>query len=221
MRKHLLGVMLCLALLVAALSAAQCVPSFRGYTGLVVIPTADTLHEGEYNFGVMTEDTGRFEANDLFANYGPINCLEAGFNSRQLLGANTRETVLNAKYALMTETDSKPGIAFGLSDFTDEIEATGYAVLSKSFATGLNCYDNEILNVRGHIGFGGGRLNGLFCGISGFLGNRIQLSVEWDSRDTNLGFRFTPVKTVRIHAALFDIGGRTDLGLGLSFNKTY
>ena len=218
MSRHLLMVVLCIALLAAALSVAQGAPSFRGYTGLVIIPTADALDDGEYNFGVMTEDTGEFDANDLFANYGVANGLEIGFNSSQ---ASPRETLINAKYLFMRETEERAGVAFGIIDLTDERQSTAYLVASKSLVRGLNVFDREITNLRGHIGLGGGRLNSLFCGVSGFVGNRMMFSVEWDSRDTNLGFRFTPFRTVRLHAALFDLGGSSDLGLGISFNKTY
>ena len=218
MRKHLLGVTLCLALLGAALSVAQGAPSFRGYTGLVVIPTADTLNSGEYNFGLMTEDTGEFDANDLFANYGAANGLEIGLNSNQ---ASPRETLISAKYLLMRETEERAGVAFGIFDLTDERQSTAYVIVSKSLVRGLNLFDSEITNLRGHIRLGGGTLDGLFGGVSGFVGNRMMFSVEWDSRDTNLGFRFTPFRTVRLHAALFDLGGSSDLGLGISFNKSY
>ena len=121
----------------------------------------------------------------------------------------------------MPETEDKAGVAFGLSDLTNEIESTAYVVASKSVVRGLNVFDNEITNLRGHVGFGGGRLDGLFVGLSGFLGNRFMISAEWDSRATNFGFRFTPVKQLRLHAALFDVGGASNLGLGFSFNKSY
>lgn len=214
-------IILCVALAAVAVSVAQGSPSFRGYTGLVLIPTSDTLNKGEYNFGLMTEDTSKFEANDIFANYGPTDCLEVGIDSFQIRGADTRETLVNAKYQLMPETESKAGVAFGLIDLTDEVEATAYVVASKSIARDVNVFDNEITNVRGHIGFGGGRLNSLFVGASAFAGNRVMFSAEWDSTDVNLGFRFTPVKGLRLHAAWFDVGGGDNIGLGVSYQKNY
>ena len=212
---------LCVALVAAAVSIALGAPSFRGYTGLVLIPTAETLNKGEYNFGLMTEDTSKFEANDIFANYGPTDCLEIGFNSFQIRGADTRETLINAKYQLMPETESKAGVAFGLIDLTNEVEATAYTVVSKSLARGVSVFDSDIINIRGHIGFGGGALNGLFVGASAFAGNRVMFSAEWDSSDVNIGFRFTPVKGLRLHAAWFDVGSGDNIGLGVSYQKTY
>ena len=221
MKKYWLSILACALLVAMVAPAADAAPSFRGYTGLVLIPNADSLNQGEYNFGAMTEDTGRFEANDMFANYSPLDGLEVGFNSFQMVGPNQRETLLNGKYAFMPETEEQPGIAFGITDLTGEVESTAYVVASKSIVRGINVFDNEITNLRGHIGFGGGALDGLFVGASGFLGNRIMVSVEYDSVNTNVGFRFTPVKQVRLHAALIDIGGSSNLGLGFSFNKSY
>lgn len=201
-------------------------PSFRGYTGLVVIPTADTLNQGEFNMGVMTEDTSHFHANDIFGNYSSVNNLEVGFNSRLSDSSsddsdNERETLINAKYRFIPETETSAGVACGLIDLTNEIESTAYVVASKSLARGLNIFDSEVTSLRGHIGIGGGSLDGLFLGLSAFAGNRVMFSFEWDSKNVNLGFRFTPMKGFRIHAALFDTGGSDDLGLGASFTKTY
>ncbi len=212
-------VSLTLAFLLA--SVAMAVPSFRGYTGLVVIPTADVLDQGEYSVGVMTEEADDFEANDVFAMYSPTNNFEIGINSIQLVNASERETQINAKYRLMAETEQRAAVAFGLIDASDEIESTAYAVFSKSLMRGIKVFDNDITNLRGHIGIGGGQLDGLFFGVSLFAGNRVMFSYEWDSRDSNIGFRLTPVRGLRLHAAWFDVGGRDDLGFGVSFTKNY
>jgi len=215
----------CIVMLVALLAGAACAafgsPSFRGYTGLVKIPTADTLNKGEFSFGAMTEDTSKFEANDLFANYGPADNMEIGFNSFQQVDSDTRETLLNAKYCFIPETEDKAGVACGLIDFTDEVEATAYTVASKSLARRANLFDSDVTSIRGHIGFAGGAINGLFVGVSAFAGNRIMFSAEWDSKDVNIGLRLTPMKGLRLHAALFDAGNSDKFGLGVSFTKTY
>jgi len=218
---RLLGLFVCVVLLTAATCGVQCAPSFRGYTGLVVIPTADTLNSGEFNFGVMTEDTGQFNANDIFTNYGPTDNLEVGFDSHLGIDQTERETLINAKYKFLPETEDKAGVAFGLIDLTNEIQSTAYAVASKSLVRRANIFDSDVTSIRGHIGIGGGRLNGLFFGLSAFAGNRVMFSFEWDSMDVNLGFRFTPMKGLRFHAALFDVGGRDDLGMGVSYSKNY
>lgn len=198
------------------------VPSFRGYTGLVIIPTADTLNRGEFNVGVMTEDVSDFDANDIFFNYGIIDNLEFGFNSFLPIDEDDRGTLINAKYSFMRETDTLPGVAVGIVDLTDDEETTVYAVASKSIGRCLNVFDGEITNLRAHVGIGGGRLSGPFIGFSAFVGNRAMFSFEWDSEDVNIGFRFTPIRQIRLHAALFDLGGdKNDIGVGASYNFFY
>jgi hypothetical protein len=217
--------MLCVVFLLGLLGWAACgvsaSPSFKGYTGLVKIPTADTLNKGEFSFGAMTEDTSKFEANDLFANYGPADNMEIGFNSFQKVDSDTRETLLNAKYCFVPESEDKAGVACGLIDFTNEVHATAYTVASKSLARRASLFDSDVTSVRGHIGFGGGDINGLFMGVSAFAGNRVMFSAEWDSKDVNIGLRLTPMKGLRLHAALFDAGNADKFGVGASFTKTY
>lgn len=221
MRTQMTAISLVCALVLAVGGAASASPSFRGYTGLVVIPTADTLDKGEYNLGAMVEDLGDVDFNDLFANYGPIDNMEVGINSVQAIGGGDRETLINAKYRLMRETEEHAAVAFGIADLADEIESTAYVVVSKSLARGINMFDKEVTNLRGHLGFGGGWLDGLFLGASAFLGNRAMVSVEWDSRDTNIGLRLTPMPGFRLHAGLLDVGGASNLGVGVSFQKSY
>lgn len=210
---------LIITLLVAG--SAYSAPSFRGYTGLVVVPTADVLEEGDWDAGVMTEDIDELDANDIFLNYGAAQSLEVGINSALPVDFDERETLVNGKYQLMPETESRAAVAFGLIDFTDEVEATAYMVVSKSLVRGIRAFDSDITNLRGHIGFGGGRLDGMFVGLSAFIGNRAMFSVEYDSSDVNLGFKFTPVRGIRLHAAWFDLGGADDLGIGASFSRLY
>lgn len=204
-----------------ALAPASAAPSFRGYTGLVVVPTADTLNNGEFSAGVMTEHVGDFEANDFFGNFAPADNLELGINSFRAVNADNRETLVNAKYRIIPETDQRASVAFGLIDATNEVQSTAYAVFSKSLTNRLSVFDNEITGVRFHGGFGGGQLEGLFLGVSAFVGNRTMASVEWDSEEVHLGFRFTPTRGLRLHAALFDVGGRDKFGLGVSYTRAY
>ena len=173
----------------------------------------------------MTEDVSEFDANDIFANYGIADNLEVGFNAFQRLnsqgGKASRQTILNGKYAFAPERETKPGFAVGVIDITNAVDTTPYVVLSKSLGKCLRLWNGEITNFRGHIGLGGGQLDGVFVGFSAFLGNRFTLMFEWDSHDPNIGARFTPIPGLRLHAALFDVGGRDDVGVGISYTKAY
>lgn len=233
MNRFYVVTVLLLIVLAISVSAVYAAPSFRGYTGLIKIPTADTLNLGQWNVGIMTENVSDFNANDIFANYGIADNLEVGFNSFQRAGAHiedgnaddendtTRQTMLNAKYAFAPETEAKPGIAVGVIDITNDVDTTPYVILSKSLGNCLRLWNGEITNFRGHIGLGGGQFDGVFVGFSAFMGNRFSFQFEWDSRDPNIGARFTPIPDLRLHAALFDVGGRDDIGLGISYTKAY
>ncbi len=201
--------------------SASAVPSFRGYTGLVIIPTSDTLDKGEFNAGIMNEDYGNFTVNNAFANFGVADNFEVGCNSFKKNENDPRETLLNAKYTIFLETNKRAGLACGLIDLTNEIESTAYVVASKTLVRGINMFEKEVTSIRGHVGIGGGQFKGLFLGASAFAGTRVMFSLEWDSQQSNAGFRFTPFRGLRLHAALFDIGGKDNFGLGASFTKTF
>lgn len=220
MRRVRLAVVLAMLLVIGA-RAAWAAPSFRGYTGLVKIPSASTLDEGEFSFGVMTEGTDKFQANDAFATYGIGGHTEFGVDSFQPVGAADRKTLINAKYRFSLDSDDKSGYAIGIIDAANEVQQTGYVVATKSIVRRTNIFASVVSSVRGHLGLGVGGLNGAFAGLSIFAGNRIVFSAEWDSKDVNLGFRLTPIRGVRLHAAMLDVGNRDDFGVGMSYTRTY
>ena len=210
--------LLVVVVLVSCACCAVAAPSFRGYTGLVKVPTANTLDAGEYSLGVMSEGADDLEASDLFAMLGVGGRAEIGVDSFQPLGASERKTLINAKYRF---SDSRSGFAIGVIDAANEVEQTGYVVATKSLIRRTNIFASIVSSVRGHIGLGAGRLNGVFGGLSVYAGNRVAFSIEWDSKDVNLGFRLTPIRGLRLHAAILDAGNRDDIGLGMSYTRTY
>lgn len=217
---------ICLAFLIAVVSftlacSAWAAPSFRGYTGLVKVPSANTLDAGEFAFGVMTEGTDKFQANDAFATYGIGGQTEIGVDSFQPFDAKDRKTLVNAKYRFSPNSDSKSGYAVGIIDAANEVEQTGYVVATKSIVRRTNIFASVVSSVRGHLGFGVGRLNGVFAGLSIFAGNRVVFSAEYDSQNVNLGFRLTPIRGLRLHVAMLDVGNRDDFGAGMSYTRTY
>lgn len=235
MNRYLRILAISCALIAAASCSALATPSFRGYTGLIKIPTADSLFKEQWNVGVMTENVGDFNANDIFANYGIADNLEVGFNAFQPAGAivfghnheehfdddTARLTWINAKYTFMQETCTKPGVAVGIIDITNSVDTTPYVVLSKSFGGGLTIFHGDITNFRGHIGLAGGQMNGVFVGLSGFVGTSVELMFEWDSHDPNIGARFTLIPGLKLHAAWFDAFGSGDFGLGASYQRSF
>lgn len=213
----------CLALLclVAAgsmfVGTAAAAPSFFGYTGLVAIPTADSLGKDEYNLGAFTTNVEEgADFTTYAANMGIVPNLEVGF-TRIRPDEASGETWINAKYTFTAETSGNPAIAGGVIDFTDESETTAYIVLSKAFGHSVSTSLGEITTPRFHIGVGGGQFDGVFGGVSATLGDRFTVMAEYNSADVNWGARMALSDELRIHFGGFD--GLDDVGLGISFNK--
>ena len=220
MAKHTCTLLCVLLALTLCASTAYALPSFRGYTGLLIIPTADALNKGDFNVGLFSEDVSD-TINDYVANYGLADGLEIGINRRSPVDSDDRNTLFNAKYRFMPETNQRPAVAAGIIDLTDEEEVTAYIVASKAFSTPLGTYRGEIINPRIHVGFGAGEFSSLFAGVSAFLGNRIQVIGEWDSDNFHAGARFRVTPSFAVHAGFFDIGDGSTFGLGGSFGISY
>jgi len=205
------------ALLAAVSGMATAAPSFYGYTGLLVTPTADALNEGEYNVAGFALDVEEGADSHVYAaNMGLAESLEVGF-ARLKPEGRSGETWINAKYRFLPETETHPAIAAGVFDLTDEVETSTYIVMSKSIAWRGSTELGEITAPRVHIGIAGGQIDGLFAGISLGLGDRFLVMGEYDSENINFGARLAISKEIRIHAGFLE--GGDDFGLGLSFNK--
>lgn len=238
---------ICIILLGAAcLPGNATIPSFRGYTGLIIIPTADALGKGEWNAGFFFENVASETVNDIVVNYGIAPGLEFGIDrfdigdvgedvhvephDIRVIGDNNRHTtLLNVKYRFAPEAGNRPALAVGITDITDEIETTVYGVASKTIGCDVRVWKGEVLTPRIHVGFGGGRQDGLFAGISGYIGNRVQLMAEWDSLDVNVGARWRVTPQFTVHAGGLNLTDKEDdpfslgasFGVGASWNMTY
>lgn len=212
-----------MGILLTGLMITACVaaPSFRGYTGLVIIPTARVLDVGEYDFGFMVEDKGISHLNDIFVNYSPKQNLEVGVNAYQPASSDKRKAVINAKYLLAAETEEAASVAVGVIDLADQVNISPYAVATKSIIRRAKVFGHSTVSLRGHAGFGFGDIDALFVGLSAYAGNRVMLSIEYDSHNVNLGFRFTPIKGLRLHTAILGSTDTDHVGLGISYTKKY
>lgn len=209
-----------IVMLFALTSFVSALPSFRGYTGLMIIPTADALNDGQWNVGLSSEDVGD-DLNNIYANYGLSDGLEVGINAQEPVDASDRDTVFNGKYRFLTETDERPAVAAGIIDLTSEEETTVYIVASKSINTPLGTYEGEIINPRVHIGFGGGEFDSIFLGISTYIGNRVQVMGEWDSEFWHAGANWRITRGLTLQAGFLEIGKGTNFGLNASFSRLF
>lgn len=207
-----------LATLLLCTGAMAAAPSFFGYTGLIVIPTADALNRGEYSAGGFAIDLkSGVDSNVYAANLGLAESTEIGF-ARIKPDDASGETSVNAKHAFQTETETQPAIAAGIIDATGETDTTVYVVLSKAIRGQTSTKYGEITAPRLYAGIGGGQLDGFFGGMSAALGDRLLLMAEYDSRNINFGARLAVSEEIRIHGALLDTD---DVALGVSFTKLF
>ena len=201
-----------LVLFALAATSAQvaATPAYFGYTGLMLTPTADTLKTGGVGLGGVFLADDNNDTTFLSANVGLLDSLEVGAAMVNPEYGNS-EGIINAKFALLKETIATPGVAIGVSDITDQFDATPYVVASKA----MPLSGESVFVPTLHVGFGGGLLDGLFAGMSGKLSDRLQLMVEYDTDDVNFGVQFAAAQALRLHAGL--VGGDS-LGLGMSYN---
>jgi hypothetical protein len=211
--------LLCWSVAVVALlaSSALAAPSFFGYSGLIRIPTAEALDEGDYNVALFTlEFEDGLDSNNWAANLGLKRNLEIGF-SRLDPDEGSSETWINGKYRFAPETGANPAVAVGVVDLTNESNTTAYVVMSKVIGREYETAWGEITTPQVHLGAGGGQLEGVFGGVSAVLGERLMLMLEHDSEALNWGARLAITPELRLHFGALD--GWDQIGLGISFNK--
>ncbi len=166
-----------------------------GPTGLLNIPTADVNPVQRLDLGLHQERSHAA----LTATYGVLDALEAGIGVHGL----NKDTKLsaNVKVALTEETAQTPAVAIGVSG----VDSNTYYMVASKYLGGLG--------VRGHLGIGKGRVNGLFAGVSKVL-NPVTVSTserrmhtpmttlmgEWDGSALNVGadFAFSSGFSVRL-----------------------
>ncbi|TCL64736.1 exopolysaccharide biosynthesis protein YbjH [Hydrogenispora ethanolica] len=205
MKKALLFPVVLLILLATGTAALGA--GLLGGTDLMVTPTADTLNSGDVSLGLNFAENDRTYGN---LDFGVARDFELGV----AVYDNPWDTdlTLRGKYRLLRETASQPALAIGIQDIgADEISP--YLVISKTFDGGF----------RGYLGAGGGSFDGLFAGLSknfrvtGSQLKQVQLLVEADSHNVNLGTKFMFKEPVSINFGFIDMD-RWVLGATLNFN---
>ena len=145
-RRFLVAVVL--VCLLAMGTSAWADSSLIGPTGLLRIPTADTLGMLQWNAGASQIWAGSGpDESYVYANVGLLPKLEIGATLLEIEDLDA-ETVLNAKYRFL----GLPGqitLAAGIIDITDQIDQSAYAVvshelgdpigLSRALAVHVNC----------------------------------------------------------------------------------
>ena len=168
-----------------------------GETDLMFPPTATTL--GQNNLGISVH---MMQGNLSYFNfdYGLVPDLEMGvalFNY-----PNDTFISFRGKFRLLREDRSTPGLAIGVEDLGRN-SVSPYLTLSKSITD---------LGLKGYLGVGGGSFDGLFGGISKtFYGGQssvikqVELAVEADSHNLNIGTKLGIGSQTKVNFGLVDM----------------
>lgn len=208
-----------LALALAFPVAAAAAPSLLGPTGLMLIPSADTLGMTRWNVSIAgTWADGEPNATIISANVGLLPGLEAGFARAEPEDAEA-ETLLNAKVRVLQPPVGRITVSAGMIDITDQVDRSAYVVLSHTLGAGVLTRVGPVTLPQIHVGVGGGRLDGLFAGVTTTVGSRIGLMAEYDSEDINLGARIALAANLEGTVAILD--GMESVAAQLSFSSPW
>jgi len=214
-----LAVVFSLLVLLGLPAAVAAAPSLLGPTGLVLIPTAETLGMTGFNVGAsgIRVDDGP-DQSALYGNVGLQPGLEVGFIREKSEGSGA-ETLLNAKARLFKPPLGRISVAAGMMDITDQTDRTPYLVLSHTLGAGVLTSVGPVTLPQLHIGVGGGMIDGLFAGVSTTVNQRVGVMAEYDGDHVNLGARM-PL-TLKVDATVATLDGLKNLAGGLSFSSPW
>jgi hypothetical protein len=196
--------------------------SWFGGTGMIVIPTAETVRPNDINAHIHFMDIeGQDDWEDV---WGLTTSIYPGFEAgitelgEAFTGDGDAQLVYNAKFAanlneLLKLGPDSPDIAFGGRDLTDEVGEAYYVVFSKDFQ--INEYQQDTVGVSLGIGNADGNdvpLDGVFLGVDFTPFDFARLQIEHDGENVNAALRYWWSEWAVTEVGVLD----GDLGAGAS-----
>jgi hypothetical protein len=206
-------------------------PTLNGFSGLLTIPTADTVDNGDFNIGLNSGELEDWDAFSYYGNVGVDEDMEIGVlmfrNDDERTAAlnpavrrQTRfaedETFLSLKRTF-DDDDDGPTFSAGVFDVTDEVETTVYMV--GTWAQGRSVGEVDGKNVQFlnfHAGFAAGMFEDFFAGVDLRFGTDMTVMGEWIEDDVNVGVRLSPADNFNVDAGLLDVD---DLAVNVSYSS--
>ncbi len=209
----LVGMAMVLLLVGMSLGAAE--PALRGYSGLLLAPTADALNRNQYSVSLNSSEISDFEDRGYILNYGLQDNIEGGLLWLHPEYGST-ETLINIKHRFEQGSARRASLAVGVTDLTDEIDTSVYVVATKEFGQPVATIGGRPVHMlRVHAGIGSGMLEDFFFGAEARLGRRMTLMAEHVNDQINVGARLRLWRNFTIDAGLLDMD---DFALSLSYN---
>jgi hypothetical protein len=195
-------------------------PALYGPSGLITMPTAESLEYQQFNLALDYKTSGKTQEAFYKFNMGMFKNIEVGFVG----GATPTEGVfINAKYFLISDNSRYPmSFAVGLQNLASKSDTGLYLVVSKKFQGGLNA----------HLGF-----NAVFAtdeldpslmgGVEYIVSDRLSLLGDFSGKrkkyTVNAGVRFAIYPDLSLRVSLLDMGNSSSesnfYSIGLAYNR--
>ncbi|NQY74852.1 MAG: hypothetical protein HRT90_08840 [Candidatus Margulisbacteria bacterium] len=194
--------------------------TINGPTGLIEVPTAESLKYKEYNIVVdynLSSDNSDVSALFYKANLGTFRGWELGIVGGEV---PSEGVFVNAKYYLMSDNSQYPlSLALGMENLTSAALTNFYLVGTKLFSNGIH----------GHMGFKAHLSGDLDASVMGgleyFLDDQLSLlsDINGDRRiyKVNAGLRYLLSPDCMIRLAVIDIGSSHTAGTLFSFGVSF
>ena len=193
--KQFFCILLSLMAFLLTTTAVIAAPSTTGSTGMIRMPTADSLLLGQFSAGYFYWN----EHGSGVVAVGLPRGVEVSADVRRNVGvADT--AIYNVKFNLNQEALLYPAVAIGVEDIDGRERRSVYAVLSKALPYGF----------RIHIGTGTGRFDGMFTSLEKVL-NPVSL------RKKHAGFPVTSL-IVEMDGYKMNYAARLRLAQGMRFD---
>jgi hypothetical protein len=191
--------------------------TFSGITGLVRVPTADTLApgEGRYQLNLTRSGPESLSPGGAAEEVSTLSLLphtEIAISDSRNEGALGHDFVAYGKLNVWQETARHPGIALGALDVSRTaapVDATYFAVASKHFAGD---------RVEGTLGLAAGQLHGVLAGLSLRPLTWLELQGEYDTTRFNYG---AAVEGTILRGQFFARVAQVDVGTAYTLGYQY
>jgi hypothetical protein len=201
-----------------ALLLFSALPSLACYSGLVIIPTAETVGADTLSLDLQVDGSFARQTGDtkiINTEFGLGSRWEAGVDYDASDGADSR-WFGNAKYLALEDRATAPALALGITNVGRHITAVPYAVASHDFSV-----------VQGHLGWGRFESKDRwFAGVDKDLNEKLSIMADYTSGDDNassigLNYDLGHCWSVCLGAMYPNGGGETGFSCHLAWEIPY